>query len=36
MELAQTVMTAANELSYAIAGTRRPAPAGGAAATWHP
>lgn len=38
LELAQTVMTAANELSYAIAGARRPMSQlpPGASATWHP
>lgn len=38
LELAQTIMQAANQLSYAIAGNRAPALAGqGAAkATWHP
>ncbi|WP_374523222.1 IclR family transcriptional regulator [Hydrogenophaga sp.] len=35
-ELAQTVMTAANELSYAIAGTRRTTAAPGGGATWFP
>ncbi|QHE77735.1 IclR family transcriptional regulator [Hydrogenophaga sp. PBL-H3] len=35
LELAQTVMTAANELSYAISGARRPS-SSAAAAKWHP
>lgn len=38
LELAQTVIQAANQLSYALAGTRRPVPrvATGAVASWHP
>jgi DNA-binding IclR family transcriptional regulator len=38
LELAQTIMQAANQLSYAIAGNRTPALAGQgtAKATWHP
>lgn len=38
LELAQRVMTAANELSYAIAGARRPVPGvqPGIFAKWHP
>jgi hypothetical protein len=36
--LAQTVVDAANQLSYAMAGSHRPAPAAasGSPATWHP
>lgn len=35
-ELAATIIEAANQLSYALAGSHKPAARGGAAATWHP
>ncbi|MFI5445849.1 IclR family transcriptional regulator [Polaromonas sp. UC242_47] len=36
LELAQTVIHAANQLSYALAGTHKPSTQAGMAATWHP
>ncbi|MDW5444412.1 IclR family transcriptional regulator [Polaromonas sp. SM01] len=36
LELAQTVIQAANQLSYALAGTHKPSAQAGMAATWHP
>lgn len=36
LELAQTVIQAANQLSYALAGSRKPPSPTGNAATWHP
>lgn len=35
-ELAATIIEAANQLSYALAGSHKPAARGAAAATWHP
>lgn len=35
-ELAQTVIRAANQLSYALAGNRKPPATGAVAAAWHP
>ena len=36
LELAQTVIRAANQLSYALAGGHKPPTRTGGAATWHP
>lgn len=36
LELSQTVIQAANQLSYALAGSRKPSSPTGNAATWHP
>jgi DNA-binding IclR family transcriptional regulator len=36
LELAQTIIQSANQLSYAIAGSRQPMTSTSSAATWHP